>query len=90
MATFRPPLWKSLPANVMLLARDVPIVLGGMVLFYGLLSLARAWAAPVNTQLTISLDPRALPVYAAFSVARMTAAYIVSLVVALGYSYAAA
>jgi NitT/TauT family transport system permease protein len=90
MATFRPPLWRSLPANISSLLRDVPIILAGMALFYGLLSLARAWAAPVQPELTIQLSPRALPVYALFSVARMTVAYLLSLIVALVYSYAAA
>jgi len=90
MATFRPPLWKSLPGNLSLLARDVPIVAAGIVLFYGVLSVARTWAAPVDAHVEISLSPRALPVYALYSVARISVAYVVSLAVALGYSYAAA
>jgi len=39
---------------------------------------------------TISLDPRALPWYALLSVGRMFAAYLLSLVFALTYGYAAA
>jgi NitT/TauT family transport system permease protein len=70
--------------------RELPIILGGLALFYGLLSLAHDWAAPVDTRLTIQLDPRALPAYALFSIARISAAYLLSLVVALGYSYVAA
>ena len=60
---------------------------------FGLLSLivhmatagARAGAAPA-----ISLSLRALPLYAVYSVARMAAAYALSLVFALAYGYAAA
>jgi len=89
MATLRPPLGRPLPANVASLLRDLPIMVAGVALFYGVLSLARVWTAPVNTQLTIELSPRALPVYAAFSVARMAVAYGFSVTVALGYSYAA-
>ena len=67
MATFRPPRWAVLPADAVLLLRDVPIVVGGFALLYGVFSLARIWAAPVVPQLTISLSPRALPVYALFA-----------------------
>src|SRR5579872_3646827 len=90
MATFRPPRWTLLPANALLLLRDLPIVAAGMALFYAVLSLARIWAAPINTQVTIELSPRVLPAYALFSVARIAAAYVVSLLVALLYSYVAA
>jgi NitT/TauT family transport system permease protein len=61
-----------------------------MALFYGLLSLARYWAAPLNTQTVIDLSPRALPVYALFSVARIAVAYLLSLAVSLVYGYVAA
>ncbi len=91
MAVVRPPRWNAqLPANAVLLLRDVPVVAAGMALFYGLLVVARVWSAPVSAELVIDLRPRALPAYALFSCARMTVAYGVSLVVALAYSYAAA
>jgi len=64
--------------------------MAGMALFYGLLSLARYWQAPVNTQIQINLSPAALPVYALFSVARIAVAYFLSLAVSLIYGYVAA
>jgi len=61
-----------------------------MALFYGLLSLARYWTAPVNLQVQIDLSPTALPAYAFFSVARLAVAYSLSLTVSLIYGYVAA
>jgi NitT/TauT family transport system permease protein len=72
------------------LLRDFPILLAGLALFYGLLSLARYWTGPVNTQAAIRLDIGALPKYALFSVARIAAAYVLSLIVAVVYGYMAA
>jgi NitT/TauT family transport system permease protein len=90
MAVFRPPRWGSLPASALLLLRDAPIVAAGIALFYALVSLARIWATPVNAKLLIELSPRALPAYALFSVARIGIAYLLSLLFAIVYSYAAA
>jgi NitT/TauT family transport system permease protein len=87
---FRLPPWTALPATVPSLLRDAPIVLAAFALFYGLLAIARDWSAPANTQLAIQLDPRALPRYALFSVARIALAYLLSLVVALAYGSLAA
>jgi NitT/TauT family transport system permease protein len=70
--------------------RDLPIILAGLALFYGLLSLTRYWTGPVNTQPEIHLHPRALPLYALYSVARIMFAYLLSLLVTLVYGYAAA
>ena len=90
MPTFRPPRWRALPANALLVFRDVPIVLAGLGLFYAVLVLARIWAAPVTGPLVIDLRPQALPRYALYSTARIALAYGVSLLVAVGYSYLAA
>ncbi len=89
MAIFRPPRWATLPPDAILLLRDAPIIVGGLALLYGLLSLARIWAAPVVPQLTIDLSPRALPAYALYSLARIGIAYVVSIVFAVAYSYVA-
>jgi NitT/TauT family transport system permease protein len=78
----------KLPSSTLL--TDLPIAFAGIATFYGLLSLARYWAGPVNTQAEIRLSPAALPVYAAYSVGRIAVAYVVSLVVAILYGYAAA
>ncbi len=72
------------------LATDLPVVLAGLALFYGLLSLAKYWAGPVNPQPEISLKPTALPFYALYSLARITIAYALSLAFTLVYGYIAA
>jgi NitT/TauT family transport system permease protein len=82
--------WGIFPTAVPSLLSDLPILCAGLALFYGLLSLARYWTGPVNTQAEIQLHPSALPVYALFSVARIAVAYALSLTVALIYGYTAA
>src|SRR5258708_28354625 len=72
------------------LLTDLPVLFAGFGLFYGLLSLTRYWTGPVNTQPEIHLDPAWLPGYALFSVARLTVAYAISLVITLIYGYVAA
>jgi NitT/TauT family transport system permease protein len=72
------------------LALDLPIIVAALALFYGLLSLTRYWTGPVNTQPEILLRPEALPRYALFSLARITVAYFLSLLVTLVYGYVAA
>jgi NitT/TauT family transport system permease protein len=72
------------------LLKDLPIVLSGLALFYGLLSLTRYWTGPINAQPVIRLDAAALPQYALFSVARIAIAYLLSLMVAVAYGYVAA
>jgi NitT/TauT family transport system permease protein len=70
--------------------RDVPIILGGFALFYGLLSFARYGIGPINAGANIDLSPGALPRYALFSVVRLTTAYVISLGFTLVYGYVAA
>ncbi len=72
------------------LLRDLPIIIGGLGLLYGLLSLSHYWTAPVNTQADIQLSPGVLPLYALFSVARILTAYLISLVFAIAYGQFAA
>jgi NitT/TauT family transport system permease protein len=72
------------------LVTDIPILFAGLALFYGLVALARYWTGPINTHAEIRLDAWALPVYAAYSVARIAVAYALSLVVAIAYGYIAA
>jgi NitT/TauT family transport system permease protein len=70
--------------------RDVPIILGGLALFYGLLSFARYGIGPPNAGANIDLSPGALPKYALFSVVRLSTAYFISLGFTLVYGYVAA
>ncbi|HYA98029.1 MAG TPA: ABC transporter permease subunit [Methylomirabilota bacterium] len=57
---------------------------------YGLYAIGRAWLGPMQPAAQISLSPRALPLYAFYSLVRISVAYGLSLVFALGYGYAAA
>jgi NitT/TauT family transport system permease protein len=84
------PPWSALPSALPSLVKDLPIVFTGLALFYGLLSLARYWTGPLNIHADVRLDPGTLPLYALFSIARITAAYALSLAVALIYGYIAA
>jgi NitT/TauT family transport system permease protein len=69
---------------------DLPILIAGLALFYGLLTFARYGIGPVNTQAEIQLSPGALPKYALFSVMRIAIAYFLSLAFTLVYGYVAA
>jgi NitT/TauT family transport system permease protein len=85
-----PPWGGMLPSSAVSLLRDVPVMLAGLALFYGVLTLAHYWASPVGIQQAIDLHPGALPKYAFFSVARIAIAYFLSLIFALVYAYIAA
>ena len=52
--------------------------------------LARTWFGPFNPHVEISRDPTHLPLYAAYSLLRITIAYILSLAFTLVYGYVAA
>ena len=82
--------WTPLSTAIPSLLKDLPVMVSGLALFYGLMSLARYWAGPVNIQPVILLQPSILPKYALFSVARLAAAYVVSLAFTLAYGYVAA
>jgi NitT/TauT family transport system permease protein len=82
--------WGIVPTGATSLARELPIVLGGIGLFYSVIAFARYWSGPVNSQAEISLHPAALPKYALFSVLRIAVAYIFSFVFTLVYGYVAA
>ncbi|MBV9084309.1 MAG: ABC transporter permease subunit [Acidobacteriaceae bacterium] len=86
----KPSISLRLASGLPALARDVPILLAGIAVFYGLLSLGHYWAGPVQSRAEISLNARMLPRYAFFSVARICIAYCFSLVFTLVYAYIAA
>jgi len=69
---------------------DLPIILGGLGLFYALLSVTRYWLSPASEHPDISLGASALPKYAMYSLLRMAFAYIISLLFSIGYGYLAA
>jgi NitT/TauT family transport system permease protein len=82
--------WGVVPVGATSFVRELPILLGGMGLFYSVISFARYWAGPVTSQAEISLQPSALPKYALYSVLRIFVAYVFSLIFTLIYGYAAA
>jgi NitT/TauT family transport system permease protein len=89
-ALTRPAGWGNVPPGMTSFIREVPIVLGGMGLFYSLITLARHWSGPITSTAEISLSPIALPKYALFSVLRIAVAYLFSAVFTLIYGYIAA
>jgi len=62
----------------------------GLACFYGVVLLARYWSGHPVPSITISLSPRALPLYAFYSIVRIWLAYALSLIFAIGYGYTAA
>jgi NitT/TauT family transport system permease protein len=84
------PPWSAFSTGVSSLLTDLPVMLAALALLFGLLSLARYWAGPVNPSPEIRLAPAALPVYALFSLARLGVAYGLSLAFTLVYAYVAA
>ena len=72
------------------LLHDVPIIFGGLALFYALLVTTHYWLSPVAEHTQISLSAAALPKYAMYSVLRIVFAYVVSLIFSLVYGYIAA
>ena len=57
---------------------------------YALLNIAHSWLGAATPQAQISQSPTALPLYAFYSLVRIGAAYLLSLVFAIGYGYIAA
>ncbi len=69
---------------------DLCVAAIGLAVFYAIVRVAMLWAGPPSEQTIISLSPRALPLYAFFSVVRIFLAYILSLIFAVSYGYLAA
>ncbi len=76
--------WKSS------LLADVSVFVGLLAILYALFASGRTWFAPFTPVANISSSPRALPLYAAYSLVRIAIAYILSLLFALAYGFAAA
>src|SRR5580693_9436540 len=69
---------------------DVSVFAGILAILYALFASGRIWFAPFTPVANISSSPRALPLYAAYSLVRISIAYILSLLFALAYGMAAA
>jgi len=83
-------LWSLLPRVEVSHLPDVVMFAGALATFYGILVVARTWLGPFTPQVEISRSPWALPAYAGFSLLRISAAYLLSLVFTLVYGYVAA
>jgi NitT/TauT family transport system permease protein len=71
-------------------AADAAVFAGLLAILYVLFASGRIWFAPFTPVANISASPRALPLYAAYSLVRMTIAYLLSILFALAYGLAAA
>ena len=69
---------------------DIAVFLFVFAAIYGIYAIGRSWLGPVAPQAQISQSPRALPLYALYSLVRISLAYGLSLIFALGYGYLAA
>ncbi|HXY15479.1 MAG TPA: ABC transporter permease subunit [Terriglobales bacterium] len=83
-------LWSVLPRVEKSTLPDLLMFAAGIALFYAIVLVGRTWFAPFNPSVEISRSPRALPVYAALSLLRITIAYFLSLAFTLVYGYVAA
>jgi NitT/TauT family transport system permease protein len=83
-------------ARSQVLQRSWPVVLDlcvagiGLACFYGVVVIAKYWFGHPEPEIVISQNPRALPMYAFYSIVRIGLAYLLSLVFAIGYGYIAA
>jgi NitT/TauT family transport system permease protein len=69
---------------------DVSVFAGVLAMLYAIIVSGRIWFAPFTPVAHISSSPRALPLYAAYSVVRIAIAYVLALLFALAYGLAAA
>jgi NitT/TauT family transport system permease protein len=69
---------------------DIAVFASVFVVIFGVYSIGRSWLGPVRVESEISQNPRSLPLYALYSLARILIAYVLSLLFALAYGYAAA
>ena len=69
---------------------DAAVFAGLLAILYALFVSARVWFEPFAPVADISSSPLMLPLYAAYSLVRISIAYIISLLFALGYGLAAA
>jgi NitT/TauT family transport system permease protein len=69
---------------------DIAVFLFIFAAIYGVYAIGRSWLGPAAPQAQISQSPRALPLYALYSLVRIALAYGLSLIFALAYGYLAA
>jgi NitT/TauT family transport system permease protein len=69
---------------------DIFVFLIVFAAIFGVYAIGRSWMGPVTAAAHISQSPRALPLYALYSLVRILVAYVLSLGFALLYGYVAA
>jgi NitT/TauT family transport system permease protein len=69
---------------------DLLVFAAVLAAIQGLFVIARYWFGAIAPAAEISRSPRALPLYAFYSVVRIAVAYLLSLVFAVAYGYIAA
>jgi NitT/TauT family transport system permease protein len=83
-------LWSQLPRIETSHLPDLIMFAAGLAIFYGVLVVGRAWLGPFTPEVEISRSPWTLPVYAGYSLLRISIAYLLSLMFTLVYGYIAA
>ena len=83
-------LWTQVPSLEVSFLPDLLMFAAGLALFYGVLVVGRTWLGPFTPEVEISRNPWMLPIYAGYSLLRMTIAYGLSLGFTLVYGYIAA
>jgi NitT/TauT family transport system permease protein len=69
---------------------DLSVAACGLALFYAVLRIAQYWMGHPVPAIEISRSAKMLPLYAFYSIVRITVAYLLSLTFAVGYGYIAA
>ncbi len=69
---------------------DIAVFIFVFAAIFGVYAIGRSWLGPIHPQVQISQSPRDLPLYAFYSLVRISVAYALSLVFALAYGYIAA
>jgi NitT/TauT family transport system permease protein len=69
---------------------DLSVAACGLALFYAVLRIAQYWMGHPVVAVTISPSAKMLPLYAFYSVVRISVAFFLSLTFAIGYGYLAA
>jgi NitT/TauT family transport system permease protein len=83
-------LWTQLPGFEISYLPDLLMFGAAIAVFYALLVVGRTWLGPFTPEVEISRSPLALPMYAGYSLLRITIAYVLSLGFTLVYGYIAA
>ena len=83
-------LWSLLPRVEASFLPDALMFAAVLSLFYGTMEVARTWWGPFTPRVEISHSLWALPVYAGYSLLRISVAYFLSLAFTLVYGYIAA